>query len=271
MERSIAYTNAVMSLFADFFERFVEIENLSPLSRNILASSAMVLYYKVAIELACFIRLNWADHHDVFSVLSRNVLHIAFSFSVLFWPYFDTSDGWSWKLSSLLPAVMFSRLVYKGIFVRDASDADVQNMSLSGSPSDLLLGPLLLTGVFVWLTLYQFMTEQAAIIAAVSFGDGCAPMVGSMYGRHFYSTPVSRIKTIEGSVVGVFLGTVTACYFNMYAMGLPLLPLRMILAYGGVAAVAEGTAPGNLDNLVAPIVIHFSIDRVKALLALLPT
>jgi dolichol kinase len=252
-----------MSILSAFVESVVEIdiENLSPLSRNILASSAMVLCYKIAIELACFIRLKWAD-----TGLSRNFLHISFSFVVLFWPYFDTSDGWSWKLSALLPAVMFSRLVYKGILVRDASDADVQNMSLSGSPADLLLGPLLLTGVFVWLTLTQFMTEQAAIIAAVSFGDGCAPLVGSLYGRHFYSTPVSRVKTIEGSVVGVFLGTVTACYFNLYAMGLPPLPLRMILAYGGIAAVAEGTAPGNLDNLVTPLVLHFSIERVKELL-----
>lgn len=274
---------SILSGFIDSVERFVssifgptesvveiDDDNLSPLSNNILASSAMVLCYKIAIELACFIRLNWADrhHHDgpTPTGLARNFLHISFSFVVLFWPYFDTSDGWSWKLAALLPAVMFSRLVYKGILVRDASDADVQNMSLSGSPADLLLGPLLLAGVFVWLTLYQFMTERAAIIAAVSFGDGCAPLVGSLYGRHFYSTPVSRVKTIEGSVVGVFLGTVTACYFNMYAMGLPLLPLRMILAYGGIAAVAEGTAPGNLDNLVTALVLHFSIDRVKELL-----
>ena len=258
-----------MSILSTLLESFprVEVESLSPLSRNILSASAMVFYYKIAIELACFIRLNWSDHHpDGPTGLSSNFLHMCFSFTTLFWPYFDTSDGWSWKLSALLPAVMFSRLVYKGIFVRDASDADVQNMSISGSPSDLLLGPLLLAGVFVWLTLYQFMTEQAAIIAAVSFGDGCAPLVGYMFGRHFYSTPVSRVKTVEGSVVGVFLGTVTACYFNMYAMGLPLLPLRMILAYGGIAAVAEGTAPGNLDNIVTALVLHFSIDRVKDML-----
>jgi len=248
-----------------FLENILDVENLSPLSKNILSSVAMALYFKFVIEMTCFIRLKWADR-DGPTGLARNFLHICFSFLVLFWPYFDTSDGWSWKLSAIVPAVMFSRLVYKSILVRDAYDADVQNMSISGSPTDLLLGPLLLAGVFVWLTLYQFMTEKAAIIAAMSFGDGCAPIFGSLYGRHFYSTPVSRVKTVEGSVVGVFLGTVTACYFNLYAMGLPLLPLRMILAYGGIAAVAEGTAPGNLDNLVAPLVLHLSIDRVKELL-----
>ncbi len=232
-----------------------------------MLSFAMVLYYKAAIEFACFLRRNWTDHHhESPTTLSRNFLHCSFSFTVLFWPFFDTSDGWSWKLAALLPAVVLARLVYKGILVRDASDADVQNMSLSGSPSDLLLGPLLSTGVFVWLTLAQFMTQEAAIIAAMSFGDGCAPLVGQLYGRHFYSSPFSRTKTIEGSVVGVFLGTVTACYFNLYAMGLPFLPLRIILAYGGIAAVAEGTAPANLDNLVTPLVLLFGMEKVEELL-----
>lgn len=256
------------SFFANFsLESLIEIENLTPLKRNILVSSAMVLYYKAAIEFACFLRRNWTDHHhESPTSLSRNFLHCSFSFLVLFWPLFDTSDGWSWKLAALLPAVVFARLVYKGIFVRDASDADVQNMALSGSPSDLLLGPLLSTGVFVWLTLYQFMTEEAAICAAASFGDGCAPLVGSLYGRHFYSTPVSKMKTVEGSVVGVFLGTVTACYFDLYAMGLPLLPLRIVLAVGGIAAVAEGTAPGNLDNLVTPLVLLMGMEKVQELL-----
>ena len=244
---------------------FVEMDELTPLTRNILVVSAMVLYYKAAIEMACFLRINFSEI-GLPTTLARNFLHCSFSFSILFWPCLDTSDGWSWMLSALLPAVVLARLVYKGVVVRDASDPDVQNLALSGSPSDLLLGPLISMGIFVWLTLYQFMTEEAAIIAATSFGDGCAPLVGSMYGRHFYSLPVSHTKTVEGSVVGVFLGTVIACYFNLYVMGLELLPLRMILAYGGIAAVAEGSAPGNLDNLIIPLVLHFGMETVERVL-----
>jgi dolichol kinase len=71
---------------------------------------------------------------------------------------------------------------------------------------------------------------------------------------------------MEGSVVGVFLGTVIGCYFYLYMMGMQLLPLRLILAYSAVAAVAEGTSPGNLDNLVVPVVLHFSIEKVETLL-----
>lgn len=71
---------------------------------------------------------------------------------------------------------------------------------------------------------------------------------------------------MEGSVVGVFLGTVAGCYFYSYMMGMQLLPLRLILAYSGLAAVVEGTSPGNLDNLVVPMVLHFGIEKVEMLL-----
>jgi len=242
---------------------FSNIVGPGPLWRNIFASFAMVVYYKFAIELACFIRVkNWTGAEQ--ANISRNLLHIFFSSIIIFWPYFDISC-WSWKLSALLPAVILSRLIYKGVIVGDTGDADVQNLSLSGSPSELLLGPFFLVGVFLWLTLYQFMTEEAAIISAMCFGDGLAPLVGAFCGRHLYNVPFSRVKTIEGSVF-VFLGTVAACYFNLYIMGIPLLPLRIILAYGGIAAVGEGTSPANLDNLITPIVLHFSIERVKELL-----
>jgi phytol kinase len=233
----------------------------SPLHNNILASAAMAVYYKAAIEASCFLRQRWKYDGGI----SRNVLHLSFSSVVVFWPYFDRSD-WSWKLAALLPAVMLARLVYKGMVLKDPTDVDVQNLSLSSSPTELLLGPLILAGVFLWLTLHQFMTEEAAIVAAVSFGDGLAPVIGSRWGRHIYSVPFSKLKTMEGSVVGVFLGTVFGCYFFLYMMGIPFLPLRMILAYAGIAAVAEGTSPGNLDNLVTSLVLHFSIERVKLLM-----
>jgi dolichol kinase len=116
----------------------------------------------------------------------------------------------------------------------------------------------------VWLGLYQFMTEEAAVIAAaIGIGDGLAPMIGLLYGRHVYEMPLACQKTMEGSVVGVFLGTVAASYLYLYMMGLPLLPLRMVLVYGGIAAVVEGTAPGNLDNLAVPVTLHFSMEKVQ--------
>lgn len=68
---------------------------------------------------------------------------------------------------------------------------------------------------------------------------------------------------MEGTVVGVFLGTVSACYVYLSLMGIPLLPLRMILVYGGIAAVVEGTAFKNLDNLAVAVTLSLSFGRVQ--------
>jgi dolichol kinase len=137
-------------------------------------------------------------------------------------------------------------------------------MSRSSSPSELLFGPVQFVAVLVFLGLYRFMTDEAAIVtAALGIGDAMAPIAGNLYGRHVYQMPLASPKTMEGSVCGVFLGTCSSSYFFLYCLGIPFLPLRIVLAYAGIAAMVEGTAPGNMDNLVVPIVIHFSMDRVQ--------
>jgi dolichol kinase len=229
---------------------------LSPLHRNIGVCMAMVFYYKIVTEFVCWTRVKWQHPY------SRQILHLFFSSLVIFWPYFDRID-WSWRLNALVPFVVWTRLVYKGAILRDPGDPDVQNMSSSSTPHDLLFGPAWAAAVMVWIGIYSFMSEEAAVVAAVSLGDGLAPLIGKKYGRHLFHFPLAKPKTIEGSVVGVFLGAVAGCYFYLYMMGLPVLPLRLVLAYSGIAAVAEATAPGNLDNIVAPVILHLSFEQVQ--------
>ena len=234
----------------------------SPLHNNIAVFFAMVLYYRMAIEFTSWIRTRFKFGE------SRNVLHMMFSSLVIFWPFFDTSD-WSWRLNALVPAVVASRLVYKGALLADPNDVDVQNMtsSLSTSPTNLLFGPLQFAGLMVWLGLYRFMTVEAAIIvAAVGVGDGVAPLIGSRYGRHIFQLPWTSLKTMEGTVVGVFLGTIAGIYTYLVMMGIPVIPLRMVLAYAAIGGVAEATSLSSCDNLVIPVVLHLSIDRVQELL-----
>lgn len=108
------------------------------------------------------------------------------------------------------------------------------------------------------------MTQEATILAAaVGIGDGVAPMIGTHFGRHIYRMPLSNKKTMEGSVVGVFLGTVLACYVFLYMMGMEIPPLRYILVYGVVAAVVEGSSPGNFDNAMIAVVMYTSLDTIK--------
>jgi hypothetical protein len=235
-------------------------ESLSPLHNNVLVFALMLLYFKVSLETIAS-RLAMGEHETK----SKPCIFLLLSTSLFFWPLFDVNDGWSWRLNTLIPAAMMARFVSKGMIAKNPDDVEVQALSRSSSPSELLWGPVQLTAVIIYLGLYCFQTQEAAIIAAaLGVGDGCiAPLIGTTYGRHVYQMPLASRKTMEGSVVGVFLGTVSASYLYLYAMGLPLLPLRILLTYGAIAAVVEGTSPGNLDNLAIPLVLHFSMDRVQ--------
>lgn len=151
--------------------------------------------------------------------------------------------------------------------LKDSDDEDVLIMSRSDSPSELMLGPLQVNLILMYLGICRFMTTEAAIVvAAVGLGDSVAPWIGTRFGRHVYRMPFGRLKTMEGSVCGVFLGTVVGCYLNLWFLGLPLLPLRILLAYAAIAAVAEATAPSNLDNMAIIFVLHLSMERVANML-----
>jgi len=147
--------------------------------------------------------------------------------------------------------------------LKDPEDVEVQTLSRSSSPSELLFGPLQFAAVLVVLGLYRFQTTEAAVVtAAVGMGDACAPVIGSWFGRHPYQMPLASQKTMEGSVCGVFMGSCSATYFFLFCLRIrPFLPLRLVLAYAGIAAVVEGTCADYIDNLAVPIAIHFSMDN----------
>jgi CDP-diglyceride synthetase len=173
-----------------------------------------------------------------------------------------------WKLdreysNMSLTLLYMSHVLFKGALLKDSEDEDVQIMTRTGSPFELMYGPLQLNLLLIFLGIYHFMTTEAAVlVAAVGLGDSVAPWIGTKFGRHVYRMPFGRSKTMEGSVCGVFLGTVIGCYFNLWFLGLPLLPLRILLAYAAIAAVTEGTAPSNMDNLAVPGVLYLSMERV---------
>jgi CDP-diglyceride synthetase len=237
---------------------YLSIPTLSPQWNNIGCVLLTVLAVKGALELASSLGKQGKRKE------SRILIHVVLSSTIVLWPLYDTSD-WSWRLNVLVPAALAARLIYKGLLQKDPDDEEVQMMSRSSSPSELLLGPFQLCLVLIWLGFTQFMGEEAALIlAAIGIGDGVSPWIGVHYGRHVHRMPFSMPKTMEGSVCGVFLGTIAGSYAYMYMLGMPLLPLRIVLAVSAIAAVVEGTAPANMDNLILPLVMHLSVDRVKA-------
>ncbi|GKY93475.1 hypothetical protein MPSEU_000315000 [Mayamaea pseudoterrestris] len=236
---------------------------MSPLMNNICVSQLHLILYKIAFVRLSQRRSNsrpYKMHH-----VSRELLQILSGAStVMLWPLYDTSDDWSWRLNVILPCVVAARLSYKGYFVASSDDVEVQLVSRSSSPSELLFGPLHFALILVWLGLYEFRTLHSAIIvAAVGIGDALAPILGHWCGRHSYQSPLAARKTMEGSLCGVFLGTVTGSYLFLYANSLPLPPLRIVLVYGFLAALLEGTAWKGMDNMVVAVVMHLAINKIQ--------
>jgi dolichol kinase len=150
--------------------------------------------------------------------------------------------------------------------VKDPEDVEVRTLSRSSSPSELLYGPAQCAAVLVWTAWNLFGQEESAVLAAsLAVTDGLAPTAGRLYGRYVDSYSYRRhsaAKRTEGTVVGALVGTVLCTYLYQWLMGFPLLPLRLVLAYGGIAAVV-GTLFKGVDSLAVPVALHLLIPRVQ--------
>jgi len=229
---------------------------IPPLWVNISSALLTVLYLKVVMEIASFIR------RKIGNTISRKMIHVCAGTMIVFWPLFDVTH-WSWRLNILVPAAMSVKLFYKGLILNDPNDIDVQNISRSSSPSELLYGPLQFGILMMWLGLCKYMTvEGVVIMAALGIGDGIAPIVGKYYGRMRYTLhPLATEKSVEGSFFGVFLGTIMGCIFFLYVFQMPMIPIQTLIHYGLVSTIAEASSPGNYDNVFIPLVLHLTFFR----------
>ena len=232
-------SNNTTRLLADFVRQ----SHWSPFQNNLACCGLMIVFAKLCLEGLRYWNAAAASGDQQSN--SKPGLYGLLSACLFFWPLFDYNVCWSWRLNCIVPAAVLLRC----LLLRQQ------------------FGPAVYAAVLVVLGLYRFMTAEAAVIvAAVGVGDTLAPLVGINFGRHVYHMPLTNSKTMEGSVVGVFLGTCAGCYFLLYTMGIALLPLRIVLAYAGIAAMVEGSSPETLDNVMVPLALHFSMDRVQAVL-----
>jgi len=117
---------------------------------------------------------NWAVSQNILaSKISRKCIHIAAGSWIIFWPFFCV-EHWTWRLNILVPAVYTIQLFVKGIFLRDgSSDEDVKTMTRSGSPAELLLGPIFFTILMSIMGIFFFRQQIAVVImSCLGFGDG---------------------------------------------------------------------------------------------------
>ena len=108
-----------------------------------------------------------------------------------------------------------------------------------------------------WTVLAFFFYDQPYIIAvgiaAMSYGDGFASLIGQKFGKHKY-TIFGDTKSIEGSLAMFFVLIVMLCVCLGYYVtigGYPptILNLYAIVVISAIATIVEGISPKGLDNL----------------------
>jgi phytol kinase len=104
-----------------------------------------------------------------------------------------------------------------------------------------------------WTVLAFFFFDQQWIIAvgiaAMSYGDGMAALIGEKFGKHKYNIFGDK-KSFEGSitmflVLIVTLGIVLA-YYNIFTANFIIIPVVAL-----IATIFEGITPKGLDNITA--------------------
>lgn len=109
---------------------------------------------------------------------------------------------------------------------------------------------------FAALTVIGFQVRQfpaAAALMALSLGDGIGGVVGRRFGRHHFSVPGAKRKSIEGSLaVAAAAGLAVFIASAWYGAGAGALT---ILLAGLVAALAEAAAPRATDNVLVPLAV----------------
>jgi len=226
---------------------------------NIIVTIITVTYAILVFQIGLRLKNVYGGQRNGSGILSRKFIHICASLWILFWPLYDTSH-WTWVLNITVPVINSFSLLLHGLIIRDPNVIEVQTMTSTNTPSELLYGPLYFCLVMVYLGIYKFLHIESAIITAcLGIGDGLAPLGGYLFGKgaHRYSNN----KTVEGSIA-VFIGTFFGCNFFLHALQLQTLSLMYSLIYAFVATVLEGLSPGLYDNLI----ISFGVSLLYSII-----
>ncbi len=118
-------------------------------------------------------------------------------------------------------------------------------------------GLVLYAASFALLTgagLFRGPFPAAAALFALALGDGIGGAAGRRFGRHFFSAPGGKRKSLEGSSVVAGLSMIGAllagCYFRVEVSAVA------IALVGLAAAIAEAAAPRAMDNLLVPASVY---------------
>lgn len=112
-----------------------------------------------------------------------------------------------------------------------------------------------------WVGLRGQAFPAAAALLALSLGDGLGGAVGRRWGRHRYTVPGGKPKSLEGSAV-VALAAAGGAWIAAALFGAPVRATTVVGA-GLVAAAAEAAAPRAMDNLAVPAAVWLFLGALR--------
>lgn len=243
------------------------LDAIDPIQRNVLAALATVVYVKAVVGTCEYL----VSQKILAPKLSRKCIHIAAGSWIVFWPCFDTSH-WTWKLNVLVPAVYTVQLFVKGAILKNPNDPDVLTMTRTGSPEELLNGPIIFTIIMCVVGLQLYRTQLGVVLmACLGYGDGIAPLVGYYFpcGTHYPTYPFgpNDKKTLTGSL-GLFVASLAGYSLlkglildseREFASGAD--ELAMMIRVAAMVAVTEGIS-GEYDNPCIALVVTLAYSFV---------
>jgi len=219
---------------------------------------ATFLTFAIAVAFLRF--MDFLAHQGVIeSKLSRKLIHIGTGpIFVLCWLMFPDMPAVRY-LAALIPLLITVQFLLVGTgVIKD--EAAVQAMTRTGSPKEILRGPLFYGIVFVVLTVLYWKDSPIGITALMMMcgGDGIADIVG----RRVKSAKLfwSPEKSVAGSL-SVFAGgaLLTALILFIYVrMGIFAAPFTMYMlpiAWIALGAMLVESLPfKDIDNLTLTVV-----------------
>ncbi len=174
-----------------------------------------------------------------YPTFSRKFVHIMVGNVLFILPIFATMEAMTFLAAAPFVVLTFLMSPYSPIKLN-------HKVSSSGHGLGLVYYAI------SWTILAFFFFDQPWIIAvgiaAMSYGDGLASLVGQKYGKHKYNL-LGDAKSIEGSLA-MFLVLIFALAGVLAYYGQPINALTIIMV-SLVATLLEGITPKGLDNLSA--------------------
>lgn len=222
----------------------IQLFSHDPLINNVVVTIFTFIYVFGLVALMDY----FVKNHGLPQDISRKITHIGAGSLIAFWALYTDGDGTEYLNISVLVLWMFL-LVMKGLFA-DPNDEAVMTMTRTGDRKELLRGPLyfVIVSIICGTVLYKNFAGIMAM-AALGWGDGLAPLIGTRYGKMKYK--ILSQKSVEGSLTVLLASFLAGCLF-VWLLAPDQFNLTRILIFSVAATIAEGISPKELDNFFIP-------------------